>query len=108
MDLPEKYDRWLFNTGFHFGEWLIPSEPVGGFEICKASSFYVAPMFAYMSMVKMEEICNLLGENGEKYAEFAPIGGRIRTFFRSKKRGATIFLDFSIAVCYIPNQVSFR
>ena len=71
MDLPEKYDRWLFNTGFHFGEWLIPSEPVGGFEICKASSFYVAPMFAYMSMVKMEEICNLLGENGEKYAEAA-------------------------------------
>ena len=71
MDLPEKYDRWLFNTGFHFGEWLIPSEPVGGFEICKASSYYVAPMFAYMSMVKMEEICNLLGENGEKYAEAA-------------------------------------
>ena len=71
MDIPEEYDRWLFNTGFHFGEWLIPSEPVGGFEICKASSYYVAPMFAYMSMVKMEEICNLLGENGEKYAEAA-------------------------------------
>ena len=71
MDLPEEYDRWLFNTGFHFGEWLIPSEPVGGFEICKASSYYVAPMFAYMSMVKMEEICNLLGENGEKYADAA-------------------------------------
>ncbi|MCM1194204.1 MAG: glycoside hydrolase family 78 protein, partial [Acetatifactor muris] len=63
------YDSWLFNTGFHFGEWLIPSEPVGGFEICKTSAYYVAPMFAYMSMKKMAEICCVLGEDAEKYVE---------------------------------------
>ncbi len=58
---------WLLDTGFHFGEWLIPSEPVGGFDICKQSAFYVAPMFAYMSMVKMTEVCKALGEDGSKY-----------------------------------------
>ncbi|MBQ7371350.1 MAG: family 78 glycoside hydrolase catalytic domain [Blautia sp.] len=71
LDIPEEYDKWLFNTGFHFGEWLIPSEPVGGFEICKASSYYIAPMFAYMSMQKMAEICRILGEDGTKYTEAA-------------------------------------
>ena len=39
LDIPEEYDQFLWNTGFHFGEWLIPSQPVGGFEICKASAF---------------------------------------------------------------------
>lgn len=63
----EEVDRWLFNTGFHFGEWLIPSEPVGGFEICKTSAYYVAPFFACQSMKKMAEICEALGEDGEKY-----------------------------------------
>ncbi len=58
---------WLLDTGFHFGESLIPSEPVGGFEICKQSAYYVAPMFAYMSMIKMAEVCNALGEDGTKY-----------------------------------------
>ena len=50
---------------------MIPSEPVGGFEICKSSAYYVAPMFAYMSMMKMHEICTLLGEDGQKYATAA-------------------------------------
>lgn len=70
-DILEETDRWLFNTGFHFGEWLIPSEPVGGFEICKTSAYYVAPMFAYMSMVKMAEICAVIGENAAPYTEAA-------------------------------------
>ena len=30
LPIPEEYDKWLWNTGFHFGEWLIPSEPVAG------------------------------------------------------------------------------
>ena len=64
-----EYDYWLFNTGFHFGEWLIPSEPVGGFEICKESSPYIAPMFAYMSMKKMAEICRVTGHDAAKYDE---------------------------------------
>ncbi len=58
---------WLLDTGFHFGEWLIPSEPVGGFEICKQSAYYVAPMFAYLSMVKMARVCAVLGEDSAKY-----------------------------------------
>ena len=24
LAIPEQYDRYLWNTGFHFGEWLVP------------------------------------------------------------------------------------
>lgn len=65
MDIPEEYDRWLVNTGFHFGEWLIPSEPVGGFDICKTSAYYVAPFFAYESMRKMAVIAEVLGKHDD-------------------------------------------
>lgn len=66
-----KGEPWLLDSGFHFGEWLIPSEPVGGFEICKESAGYVAPMFACMSMRKMAEVCKALGEDDGRYAEAA-------------------------------------
>ena len=69
--IPEEYDRWLFNTGFHFGEWLIPSDPVGSYDICRNSSYYAAPMFAFMSMKKMAEVCAVLGEPSGQYEEAA-------------------------------------
>lgn len=62
MGIPTEYDKWLVNTGFHFGEWLVPSEPVGGFDICKASSYYVAPFFAYETMRRMSVIADVIGE----------------------------------------------
>lgn len=62
MGIPTEYDKWLVNTGFHFGEWLIPSEPVGGFDICKASSYYVAPFFACETMRRMSVIADVIGE----------------------------------------------
>lgn len=27
MNIPYEYDQYLWNTGFHFGEWLVPSCP---------------------------------------------------------------------------------
>ena len=73
LPIPEEYDRWLWNTGFHFGEWLIPSQPVGGFEICKESSYYIAPFFGYMTMRKMADIAEVIGrpEDRRFYASVA-------------------------------------
>ena len=62
-DLPENLDRWLWNTGFHFGEWLIPSEinEAGQeFENAKKSSIYTAPFFGFKTVSMMAEIADLL------------------------------------------------
>lgn len=75
-DIPEEYDRFLWNTGFHFGEWLIPSRPDNTGEqygICKESSYYIAPFFGYKTVQKMGEICNILGykEKAKEYIDCA-------------------------------------
>ncbi len=77
MGIPEEQDRWLFNTGFHFGEWLIPSEPVGGFEVCKTSSLYVAPFFACETMRKMAEVADVLQEK-EDAGRYADVHERMK------------------------------
>lgn len=70
-DLSEEIDRWLWNTGFHFGEWLVPGKPSEGFEICKESAVYVAPFFGYYSMRLISEISGVLDENGDRYLSAA-------------------------------------
>lgn len=62
-DIAEEIDRHLWNTGFHFGEWLIPSqENTGGdFEVCKISASYVAPFFGYHSVKLLASISEILG-----------------------------------------------
>ncbi len=65
LPIPEEWDRHLWNTGFHFGEWLIPSQPSQGFEICKSSSFYVVPFFGYATIRRMAEIAALLEKDAD-------------------------------------------
>ncbi len=64
MSFSEKNDMYIWNTGFHFGEWLVPSRPDNTGEqygICKESAFYTAPFFGYMSIEKMSEVAEILG-----------------------------------------------
>lgn len=68
-NIPEEFDQYLWNTGFHFGEWLVPSRPDNTgeqFGICKESSFYITPFFGYQTMVRMSEICQVLGKTEEQ------------------------------------------
>ena len=68
LDIPEQYDRYLWNTGFHFGEWLVPGredhtgEPFG---ICRETAYYTTPFFGYATIKKMTEICQVLGKKGQ-------------------------------------------
>lgn len=70
-ELPEEIDRWLWNTGFHFGEWLVPGKPSEGFEICKETVPYIAPYFAYRTMALMSKIASALGEDPSDYQHSA-------------------------------------
>ncbi|ARN19579.1 family 78 glycoside hydrolase catalytic domain [Piscinibacter gummiphilus] len=61
-------DQYLWNTGFHFGEWLIPSqEQPGGpnWQIPKISAAYVAPFFGYLSVRLMGEVAQTLDRQAD-------------------------------------------
>ena len=60
-EYPEEFDRWLWNTGFHFGEWHIPSEIYKpDHSHCKNTARYTAPLFGYRSVSLFAEICKVL------------------------------------------------
>lgn len=67
-DIPLDYDQYLWNTGFHFGEWLIPSQeidPKKPYENGKTTAYFMAPFFGYMSVHYFSEICTILGKTEE-------------------------------------------
>ena len=53
----------LWDTGFHFGEWLIPSKPVKTHrEARDNSAFYTAPIFGWLSLQRMGEVAQILNK----------------------------------------------
>jgi len=58
-------EEHIRRKGFHFGEWLIPSEPVGGFEPCKKSAVYTTPFFDCKSLKTAAKIAGTLGVNSD-------------------------------------------
>ena len=78
--IPKEYDEKIWDTGFHFGEWLVPSRPntTGDpYGMCKESAFYIAPFFGYMTMVKMREICHIL-EDEEMSSYYGGIAAKMK------------------------------
>ena len=64
MNIPYEYDQYLWNTGFHFGEWLVPSRPDNTgrqYGICEESAFYAAPFFGYQTIRYLADIAKVLG-----------------------------------------------
>lgn len=79
LDIPEEYDQYLWNTGFHFGEWLIPNQkitPENNFELPKLSSYYIAPYFGYRTMTMMAEISAILDNGDEEF--FSDMAGKMK------------------------------
>ncbi len=69
-DIPVEYDQYLWNTGFHFGEWLVPSRPLkegeGPYDAAVETSYYTAPFFGYMTTRKLSRIASVLGETEDE------------------------------------------
>lgn len=86
--IPKEIDRYLWNTGFHYGEWLIPSRTkngIGGMDNGMKQSMsegkeYISPTYGYLSMKNFARISEILGEkkNAEFYADMAE---KIRSAF---------------------------
>lgn len=77
MKLPREIDRYLWNTGHQYGEWLIPSQTVDGSDKSANkkinSSAYCAPIFGWNSCRILADTAALLGhpEDAAHYEEVA-------------------------------------
>ena len=74
----KEIDKYLWNTGFHWGEWLIPSLSKNGFDVntilgIKKTLKYIAPSYAYQSIRMMADIAQTVGKSADTnyYADFA-------------------------------------
>ena len=65
--LPKDAERYLWNTGFQYGEWLIPSTAKNGFDfknmgsVMKETAAYSAPAYSYYSLALTARTARLLG-----------------------------------------------
>lgn len=77
--LPQDIEKYLWNTGYHYGEWLIPSQSKDGLSFLKLprvmrlSARYTAPIFGWLSVSTFAKIAELLSksEDAAKYGEIA-------------------------------------
>ena len=85
--IPKEVDRYLWNTGFHYGEWLIPSMTKGGLsdtstmqESMKQGKLYITETFGYLSMKNFSRIAELLGKD-EDAAFYSDMASKMREAF---------------------------
>ena len=78
-DIPKETDKYLWSTGFHFGEWLIPSQNQGGInmggmkENLATGKLYVPEIYGVIAMRNMAETAKILGrrKDEEYYSSMA-------------------------------------
>ncbi len=68
--LPDAVEEHLWNTGFQFGEWLIPSQADRPqeeiFATMAASAGYTAPIFGWMAVDRMARVAEVLGRTQDQ------------------------------------------
>lgn len=83
--LPDEVEQYLWNTGMHYGEHLIPSYSKDGYgpqtyEAIRISTKYVAPIYEYYSLKCLTEIAGILGE-GEDAAYYGDMTEKVADVF---------------------------
>lgn len=84
--LPDNVEEHLWNTGFQFGEWLVPSQagnpPDQLFATMASTSAYTAPIFGWLAVDKMARAAAVLqrDDDAARYgAEAAAMKSAIQT-----------------------------
>lgn len=74
---PDEIEQYLWDTGYHYGEWLIPSQSTAGLDLnnlgalMAMSSCYTAPIFGWHSVNTFTQIAGLLADSSEGDARYA-------------------------------------
>jgi len=86
-EIPKEIDQFLWNTGFHYGEWMIPSLSKTGYdsksdkEKIFATKGYIAPIFGWYSVSLLSKIACLLGEEVDT-AYYTGIAAKMKDAFQ--------------------------
>jgi alpha-L-rhamnosidase len=76
---PQPHERYLWDTGFHWGEWLEPGvPPESPFEKLKQDMSEVATAYLYRSCRDFAEVCRILAKPIEIAARYEAIAENIR------------------------------
>lgn len=65
-------EPYLWDTGYHYGEWLVPSQNKNGVDmknlkaIMASSSVYTAPIFGWISVSYFAKIARILGNSADE------------------------------------------
>ncbi len=74
---PDEIEQYLWDTGYHYGEWLVPSQSKNGLDtknlkkIMAESSCYTAPIFGWYSVSTFAHISRILSEEDPTQALYA-------------------------------------
>ncbi|GAA3389238.1 family 78 glycoside hydrolase catalytic domain [Cryptosporangium minutisporangium] len=69
---PRPHEQYLWDTGFHWGEWLVPGEEVGDYgAFVAADEGEVATAYFAHSAGLMSRIADILGHDSGRYAALA-------------------------------------
>ncbi|MCR5101612.1 MAG: glycoside hydrolase family 78 protein [Butyrivibrio sp.] len=88
-DLPKEKEMYLWNSGFHYGEWLIPSTSEAGFTDENAvgmamamTAQYTAPIYGYYSVSTFAKIARELGKS-EDYEHYSSLAEKMKEAIQS-------------------------
>jgi len=85
-DLPPETEKYLWNTGLRYGEWMIPSFFKEGYKNKEniqrvfETSLYTGPIFAWYSLTLMAKTAALLGKDDDA-VYYAGVAGKIKDAF---------------------------
>jgi alpha-L-rhamnosidase len=69
---PAPHERWLWDTGFHWGEWMEPGSEITDFgAFVAADKSEVATAYLARSAATLARIADLLGHSGQSYVDIA-------------------------------------
>ena len=85
--LPDEIEHCLWDTGYHYGEWLIPSQNKNGLDmknlksIMASSSCYTAPIFGWNSVNIFAKIAEILGRKSDA-SRYQAIADKMKEAFQ--------------------------
>lgn len=79
----QKWQKYLWNTGFQYGDWLMPSIQMSGrsiFEVVTETGYIIASVYYALTTDIMRQVCMALGET-KLEKEYEDLNTKIREAF---------------------------
>lgn len=94
----KKRQRYLWNTGFHYGDWLMPSVQMSGgsrFTVVQETGYIVATLMYAVTTAMMADICHVLGETALEQ-DYRELNQKVKEAFAEEyvKEDGTMTKDY--------------